>query len=409
MMKVCIFTETFHPVVGGGETQARLLAEGLIARGFEVTVLTRRSSPELAREERVGAILVRRIGQPGPGQGRKWGLVTTGLRALLDRRHPWDLLFVSGFRMLGIPAGLVGRRLGRPVILKADCEGEMSGAYFAPGLARHGVRLAAWPVRAFLALRNRALRDAAAYVAISASIAAELETAGIPRDRVHTIANAVDTARFRPADRPEREALRRQLGLPEEAPVVVYTGRLVRYKGLPLLVQTWPAIVRRHPQALLLLIGTGGLDIHACEPELRAAAQSLGIERSVRFTGSVGNVPDYLRAADAFAFPTENDAFPSSVVEAMAAGLPVVATPVGAIAEMIEDGESGLLVEPRDSAGLERALLRVLEDAMLARRLGERAWQVVQERYAGERIAGQYADLFRRIGVQGRAVEARPA
>jgi glycosyltransferase involved in cell wall biosynthesis len=396
-MKVCIFTETFHPVIGGGETQARLLAEGLAERGVGVLVLTRRSDASLPAMERFGAITVHRIGRSGRGQMKKWGLVLSGLRALLQLRREYDLVFVSGFRILGIPAVLAARLLDKRVVLKADCEGEMSGEFFAPGLARFSPRLTAWPLRAFVRLRNALLRRADAFLAITSSVAHEFADARLDPALIHRIPNAVDTHRFCPADAERRHERRRRLGLPVEARIVVYTGRLVTYKGVPQLVRLWPRIVAAQPDALLLLVGTGGLDMHACEDELKATVRAQGLERSVVFTGSVQNVHEYLQAADLFAFPTENDAFPSSVIEAMTTALPVVVTPVGAIPEIVRNGENGVLVEPRDDAGLARAIERLLADPELAARLGRNAWQTVQDHYSAAGVTERYARLFAQL------------
>jgi glycosyltransferase involved in cell wall biosynthesis len=393
-MKVCIFTETFHPVTGGGETQARVLAEGLTGHGHEVIVLTRRSDARLPRWDALGPVAVRRLGPSGRGQFKKWGLVLTGLPALLRLRRRYDLVFVSGFRILGIPAVMAARLLGKRVVLKADSEGEMSGEFFRPGLARFGTGLGAWPLRMFLQLRNALFRRADAYVAITTSVAGEMNDARLDPATVHRIPNAVDTRRFGPVTAERKGELRRQLGLPASAQVVVYTGRLVTYKGVARLVTLWPRVVASHPDALLLLVGAGGLDMHACEDALRHSVQEQGLERNVVFTGSVQNVHEYLQAADLFAFPTENDAFPSSVIEAMTTALPVVATPVGAIPEILQDGTNGLLVPPGDSTALEAAIRRLLTDGALARRLGQAAWQTVQDRYSAERITQRYVALF---------------
>jgi glycosyltransferase involved in cell wall biosynthesis len=409
MTGVCIFTETFHPVIGGGETQARLLAEGLVVRGFRVCVLTRRSDDRLPAVEDVGGVRVHRVGPSGGGQLKKWRLALAGVPALIRLRDTYDILFVSGFRIVGAPAALVAKALGKRVVLKADSEGEMSGDFFGPGMARIGLSPRAWWFRALLWMRNLALKRADAFAAINAGVAAEFASAQVPAGALHRIPNAVDTDRFRPAEPGERIVLRRRLGLPESAHIVAYTGRLVSYKGLPLLLDVWPRLLKAQADACLLLIGEGGLDIHNCEQQLRATVHNQGLEGRVIFAGGVQNVPDYLRAADGFVFPTENDAFPSSVVEAMACALPVVTTPVGALAEIVQDGDNGLVVAPRDGTGLERALLRLLTDPDVAARLGRRACQTVRERYSAERVTGQYVELFERLLFRPGSVGRRPS
>jgi glycosyltransferase involved in cell wall biosynthesis len=146
-----------------------------------------------------------------------------------------------------------------------------------------------------------------------------------------------------------------------------------------------------------VLVGSGGLDIHACEGELRELARQRGIERQVVFTGAVANVPEYLQAADVFALPTENDAFPSALIEAMACGLAVVATPVGAIPQVIRHGENGLLIPPRDGAALRAALERLLADDALAARLARAALESARADYSAEQVTQCYAELFARL------------
>jgi glycosyltransferase involved in cell wall biosynthesis len=394
MLRVCILTETYHPVVGGGETQARLLAEQLCARNAAVCVLTRRSDGTFPAVERMDQVRVYRVGPVGRGQLKKWGLLVSTVLPMFRLRHAYDVLFVSGFRILGVPAVLVGRALGKRIVLKADSQGEMSGEFFGPGLARLGLRPSSAPLRMFLALRNAVLSRADAFVAITQEGARELSQAGVRSEAIHTMPNAVDTRRFLPADAWTRIGLRRKLGLPEAAPIGVYTGRLVEYKGLPLLVRVWQSIARAHPQAILVLVGEGGLDIHNCEDELRAHVKANGLQRCIVFAGAVADVSDHLRAADLFLYPTENDAFPSSLLEAMACGLPVVTTPVGAIGTIIDDERNGVLVRSGSREQLEAAVDRLLRDRELASRLGAAARETVLERYSADRIAGDYTELF---------------
>ena len=393
-MKICIFTETYYPVVGGGETQARLLAEGLLTNGHSVIILTRRSDAALKPHENYGEVSVYRLGPVGSGQLKKWGLLLSSFPALVRLRDQYDLIFVSGYRIIGLTAVLVGKLLRKPVILKADSQGEMSGEFFESGLKKFGTSRSSLPFRLFLGFRNVILKKADAFSAISQEIAAEWISNRVPPNKIHVIPNSVDTALFAPANAEQKSFLREKLKLPQAAIIAIYTGRLVSYKGLPLLLKVWDEIRCRHENAILLLVGTGGLDIHNCEVQLHHYVTSAGLEKNVWFLGSVQNVPEYLQAADLFVFPTENDAFPSSLIEAMSCELPVVTTPVGAIKTIVAHQETGLIVQPGNRQQLYEALMAILSDKKLASRLSQAGRGIVVERYSVGSMMRKYLSLF---------------
>lgn len=393
-MKICIFTETYCPVVGGGESQARLLAEGLVANGHSAMVLTRRSDVSLKQLENYGEVIVYRLSPAGTGQMKKWGLLLSSIPALIRLRNQYDLIFVAGYRIIGLSAVLVGKLFRKPVVLKADSQGEMSGQFFESGLRKFGTSRSSLPFRLFLGYRNVILKKADAFSAISPEIASEWTSNSVPRNKIHLIPNGVDTNRFVPAGAEQKTHLRQKLKLPQNANIAIYTGRLVSYKGVPLLLKVWDEIRCSHENVLLLLAGSGGLDIHNCEAELREYVKSAGLEKEVIFLGAVQDVPEYLQAADLFVFPTENDAFPSSLIEAMACGLPIVTTPVGAINTIMVHKETGLLVQPGNHEQLYEALISVLSDKALASRFGQAARQIVEQRYSAGNTVEKYLSLF---------------
>jgi glycosyltransferase involved in cell wall biosynthesis len=395
--RICILTETYYPVIGGGETQARLLAEGLVSKGISVFIVTRRSSADLRREEEYGPVKVYRLPPVGSGQLRKWGLLITSFFKLVQLRNQYDLLFVSGFRIVGVSAVLVSKLFGKACVLKADSQGEMSGDYFQAGLAKVGMGLSSPLFKLFLKLRNSVLRRASAFTVITNDIAVELFDTRVRPEIIHTIPNSVDTNIFFPVDTLRKRELRRELEIPPLNKIVIYTGRLVSYKGLPLLLKVWQEILKKHDNVNLFLLGTGGFDIHNCEDDLKAYVAENNMEHSVYFTGSVNDVPKYLQASDIFAFPTENDAFPSSLIEAMTCELAVIATPVGAIETIIENEKNGLLVMPGDSWQLYDALDRLISDNDLINRLGKMGSSTVYERYSADIVVDQYINLFRSI------------
>jgi glycosyltransferase involved in cell wall biosynthesis len=396
-VRVFLLTETYYPVAGGGETQARVLAEGLAASGWSVTVVTRRSDRALPARETCGWVTIYRLPPAGGGRWRKWGLLVTAVWALWALRGQYDLVLVSGFRIVGLAAVLVSRWYGKVCILKADSLGEMSGDFFTAGLAQVGLKPSALPFIPFLRLRNAALRRADAFIAISTAVADELLASGIPTERIRFIPNSVDLSRFQPLDEEARSDLRRRLALPADEQVVVYTGRLVSYKGLTLLLEVWRRIQARFPGSRLLLVGEGGLDMHNCEAELRAFVAEHDLRATVSFAGRVDNVHQYLQAADIFVFPTENEAFGISLLEAMACGLAVIGTAVGGVRDLICHNQNGLLIPPCDGPALEQALHTLLADPSRRTALGQAALAAVQGRYAEPAVVAQYTTLFSEI------------
>ncbi|MGH7544431.1 MAG: glycosyltransferase family 4 protein [Gemmatimonadota bacterium] len=393
--RVCLLLETYHPEIGGGESQGRLLAEGLAGKGIHVTVLTRRSRRGLPRRETLGGVVVRRVGPTGRGRLRKWGLLLTVPPALIAARGSWDVLLVAGFRILGLPAVLATRVRGKRCLLKAESNGEMSGAFYGPGLAQWGLSPSSPLVRLLLKGRNAFLGRADAFVSPSSEIARELHDAGIPTDRIVTIPNGVDIARFRPVDGAGKRALRIGLGLPPDAPVAVYSGRLVRYKGLPILLRAWRDLLPDHPAARLLLVGAGGADLHNCEEELRRYVEESGMQENVVFTGFVERVEPWLQAADMFVFPTRDEAFGIALVEAMACGLPPVTTATGGIPDIVTNERDALVVEPGTLVPLREAIRRLLDEPELAARLGREARLTATRRFSREAVVDRYLELIR--------------
>lgn len=406
MTGICILTETFHPVTGGGETQALALASGFSRLGHEVCVMTRRNDKALPKTELFEGVQIYRVAPAGTGQIRKWTLLLTALGSLIRHRHRYRFIIVSGFRILGIPAMIVATLLGKKAILKADNMGEMSGEYFRDGLAKIGLNPDSYPVRIFLCLRNNLLKRCSTFVAISSPVLHELEAHGVAGNAIVHIPNSVDTERFYPVNETDKYKIRRTLGLPENAFVVTYTGRLVDYKGLPLLLRVWYEVHGGYGESRLLLVGAGGLDIHNCENGLRDFVREHGLDDHVTFVGSVDNVQTYLQASDVFVLPTEREAFGISLIEAMACGIPVIASRVGGIPDIIQDNVDGCLIATGDSQELRGSLDMLHGDEELRKRLGNRARDTVVQRFSERAVLEQYLQLLDRH-VAGGAVNAQ--
>ena len=249
----------------------------------------------------------------------------------------------------------------------------------------------------YVALERRAARWTDRIVTLTERGTAEHLARGIGRPGQYaTVPSGVPTAALRAAA-PPRAAARARLGLAPDAYVVAGLGRLVPVKGFALLVEALPRLAAEVPSARVLLVGDG--------PEraaLEARARALGVAARLHVTGATPEVAAHLAAADVLAAPSRNEGMGRALVEAMALGLPVVATAVGGIPAVVEDGGCGRLVPPGDADALAAALAGLGRDARLRETLG-RAAVVRAEAFSSEvalaRMRAVYDALARAKGL----------
>ena len=201
-----------------------------------------------------------------------------------------------------------------------------------------------------------------------------------PPERVRVILNAVEADRFRPVDPGDRAALRARLGLPVDGLLVGCVANLRPVKGHLRLIEAFAAVQADLPRAGLVLVGEGPL-----QAALAREVEERGLREAVHFLGQRGDVPDLLPAFDLCALASESEGLSNALLEAMACGLPVVATAVGGNPELLEDGALGRLVPPGDPVALGRALRELLADPAERSRLGAAARVRVLERHDPER------------------------
>jgi glycosyltransferase involved in cell wall biosynthesis len=228
-----------------------------------------------------------------------------------------------------------------------------------------------------LALQRAAFAFAHCIVPNSEAAAACLLRERVPAGKIRTIRNGIDLDAFPPA--PLRHPRR----------VVATVANLRPGKGHEVLLRAAARVVARVPDVRFELIGDGRL-----RSSLEQLARELGIANHVAFRGHCADVAERLAASDLFAFPSFMEASPNSVIEAMAARLPVVATEVGGIPEIVEHGRNGLLVPPRDEAALADALLRVIERPAEADALADAARQSVEQRFSFDRMVQEFEHLY---------------
>ena len=209
-------------------------------------------------------------------------------------------------------------------------------------------------------------------------------------DRAVVIPNAVDARLYAPAPRADRSR-----------PLLVSVGRLKSPKDFHTLLNALGRLQGVDYDALI--VGDGPE-----RPELAALVDQLGLGERVRLCGERDDIPELLGRADCFVLASRSEGLPMSILEAMAAGLPVVASDVGGVAELVVDGATGLLVAPHDATSLAEALRRVLVDVDLRTRLGAAGRRRVEERFGIERFRAAHVALYGRLLAASVAKGAAP-
>ncbi len=187
---------------------------------------------------------------------------------------------------------------------------------------------------------------------------------GIAAGKVRVVQNGIDTRAF-DTDTASASSIRAGLGISKDVPLISVVARLEPQKGHIYLLEAIPEIVKRYPEVVFLLAGDGALG-----SELKAQAARLKIGRNLIFAGFRSDADKILRASDIFLLPSLWEGLPLVAIEASAVGLPVIATAVDGTPEVVKDGETGLLIEPRNPVAITEAVLRLLDNPQEARRMG---------------------------------------
>lgn len=349
-----------HLVIGGevagGQVVALRLARAARERGDEVSFVAPEPGPftELAEREgfRTEILPLRRSFQLGAA----WRL------ARLLRRRRADVLHTHTLAAANVLSRLAARAAGVPVVSHLHIEN-----HFRPATRR-----------LLAGLDNATARLAARLVAVSEDTKRAYERQGYPRGRIEVVYNGVDV--------PANGGFRRSRNDPARIGEI---ARLCDVKGQRELLQA----VARLPHAHLVLAGRDLEQDGAFQDALERESERLGIRERVEF-GFHEDVPALLESLDVVALPSWTEGLPVVLLEAMAHARPVVATPVGGTPELVVDGETGLLVPPRDPEALAAALRRLLEDPDLARRLGEAGRERVAERFTAGQQTRRILELY---------------
>jgi glycosyltransferase involved in cell wall biosynthesis len=333
--------------IGGYELATVALVGALRAHSIPVSVVTTMTHSPLVPAI-PDAVYIKAL-----GRRTLLGMFPRLLAVLARRRSTFSIIHCPTFGYLSGLAVLAGRLLGRPTLLRVATENDVGE--FAN--ARH------WKARFFF----RLLRTASGVIAPSTAIRNELLQAGFSSNKIFLLPNAVDVERFRPATPSERADAAKTFGSALDKPVIGTVARLVHRKGVDILLHAFASLIRTH-RAQLLVVGDGELG-----DDLRELTHELGLDCSVSWVGLQADTSTWLRRMDVFVLASRLEGSPNAILEAMATGLPIVATRIGGIVDLLEDGRTGLLVPPGDAEALAMALGRFLCDASFRAGLGSRA------------------------------------
>ena len=302
---------------------------------------------------------------------------------LLDARGKWDLRVVWRLRRL-----MAGFDVVHSFLFHANMAARLAALGAGVGAVVASARVAERSRPRRRALERWTHRLVDVEVCVSNGVRDYLGAGGFPRDKLAVIPNGVDIERFASRD----PAFKAKLGIGPDTPLVATIGRLHEQKGMTYFLRAAASVRHSRPDCHFLLVGHGPL-----EDELRAQAREFHIADHVTFLGFCDDIPSVLAATDVFVLASLWEGMPNAVLEAMAAGIPVVATRVEGTLDIIEDGETGVLVMPKDIPALVSSILRLLGDPARARRLGEAAQAHVRAHFLLDAMVHRHEELYARL------------
>lgn len=367
----------------GGEQQVSWLTDGLAARGHECRVLCRPGTPIFQDRSKAG--------QAEPlYYFTEFDIFAAARIAERAREMQADLIHAHTGHAHAL-AYLACRKLPVPCVVSRRVDFAVGGNALS---------------------RKKYFAEWVFYIAISHAVRQVLVDSGVDDRRIEVVHSGINPSRFQP--RPETgmrdDALAAEYGAAAGEPLIVNVAALVDHKDQATLLRAFALLLGRVPRARLAIAGTGEL-----EATLRNLAAELGITERVNFLGYVPDVGRLLRAGDLFVLSSHLEGLCTSILDAMAVGLPVVATRTGGVPEIVADGVTGLLAPPRDHAALAQAMETMLTNPMLSRTTAAAAGDMVRARFTNDSMVdgtvGAYRNIlaaYHRALTAGRAAAGTP-
>jgi len=376
-MRIVFFTECYHPTVNGVVVSVATYAEQLRRLGARVAIIAPATPGYIDREPAIYRLPSRRSkSQPTYPIAMPFGRL---VRPILEEERP-DLIHTHSPFVMGFSAALWAKRLRVPLVFTFHTIYEKY-AHHIPVVPQPAVRVFAREYSRAFANRAQCV------IAPSEGISWMLKRQGV-HTRIEVLPTGISLSMAE-----NLQPIRGEMGLPREARVLLYAGRISKEKNLEMLVQAFRVVADQEPRAHLVVAGDGpGLGA------LQRLVMQLGLENRAHFPGMIARIDVFRWAAEseAFVFPSITDTQGLVVAEAMAAGAPCVAVNSLAVMGVVRDGENGLLAG-NSPESLANALLKVLGDEDLRRRMSASARQTAaqfSDQAGGKRLAAIYADLI---------------
>jgi glycosyltransferase involved in cell wall biosynthesis len=388
-LRVLMVTGSYHPEISSGGLQAQMVVRA--ARGAAAFhVLTTAVDAALPRESVVDGVEVSRIVVDLASTRSKLQAADEMIRELVSLLRTSDVVHLHGYSSKNLIVTALSKILNVPVVLSLHTAGFDEPA----AIAAHG-RAARW-----------SFNTCRLYLCVSPSLADACRAAGVPAAKIRHVPNGVDVERFRPADTVDRSALRRSLGLDPAWPIVLFVGFFSRDKQPHVLFDAWLRLQRdRATQSALVLVGATRSTYFEVDDRLardiHERARHEGVADRVSLVEPTHHIDDYFRAADIFALPSLREGLPLALLEAMATGLPVVASRLpGSTDAVIDHDRTGVLVAPGDVDALAEALGGLLRDPGRSARLGAAARCRVVSDFSADRVAAAWVAAYRDVAKQ---------
>ena len=378
LLNVLLATDYFSPHVGGGvEEVTHDVAQELLKLGHQVAVVTLDTCKASPTEDLDGIHVYRARPVDLTGAfGVQSAISTEVVRLMREvcRKEQSDVLHANNlYFFTTIAACLNLRALRKPLVttLHLGSISEMEGkARYVAGLYEKSV--GRW-----------ILRKSSQIVAVSQAVKRYAESLDVEPSKVSVVPNSVDTLKFRPASQGDRR---------EGFVRVGFIGRLISNKGPQYLVEAAPGVLRDFSNVQFMVAGNGPM-----LQGLENRVHELGIKRAFRFLGTVPSNAEFLKSCDFLVRPSLTDGMPLTVLEAMACGIPTVASRVGGTSEILQDGDTGFLVEPRNVDELVSRISTLVADSNLRLEMGGRARKFIERYYSWNQVAAQLSAIYQDV------------